>query len=72
MPLPLDKQVSRVSIDLRDRTIVCYNVNGHILNWPLSRYGGHIKKFAKNSAGGLMIQAVFKQLDNARSGYEGL
>ena len=67
MEMPeFNKQIAVIEIDLKNRTIRAADDEGMPMNWPLSSSGGTIIKWTKISAGGLIIQALTRMLNNLR------
>lgn len=58
------KTITKVSINLENRTLVAQTDDGEILKWPLSSSGGAVLKWTKVSMGGLLIQSLFKMLQS--------
>ena len=57
-------EIREIVIDVKQQTLSCFTDDGDAINFPLSRDGGHTLRWTKVSAGGLIIQALIRMLDD--------
>lgn len=62
----MEDEIRYIQIDLKERTVACHTSEWRPVNFPLSNSGGNVIKWVKASAGGLIIQALDRMLDDLR------
>lgn len=61
-----DPNIRYIQIDIADQTITAMDSSWRPVALPLSADGGPVMKWAKTSAGGFVIQALVRMINNLR------